>query len=363
MTGTIRKLAGLLCLWLISAAVLTAQTTVTDTKIDWPDTIAGSTHELAMHGEHIYITGQNMHCVAKMSYDGTFEYWPMPKGSGPHGIVFDDKGRLWVSLEFHGEVVRLNEQGEIKERISTDITGPGIKKAINTSPHGLGLDADGKTLWFTGKRTSTVGKINPDGSVEHFELPSLGGVPIYLHAGPDGNMWGTELLTSKILHVTPRGKVTEFTIPTGNSRPIAVKPDPEGKYMWFTEEAGNKVGRIDMKGNIDEFSIPQTQTNTILAGLTFDSQGNLWVQAYVDQNDPSQEGNDYIVRVDKSILSAPAGDLSNVPIEFYKVPTAKTVMHRIKEGKDGNIYFTELKQDKIGKVTVGTPMKTKGEEE
>lgn len=351
-------------LFLFISSTAFSQNQVTDTDLNWPSAIKGSTHELAMDGEFIYITGQNMHHVAKMSYDGSIEYFAMPDGSGPHGILFDDQGRLWVSLEFHGLVVQLDKQtGRILKQISTDITGPGIATPINTSPHGIGLDADGETIWFTGKRTSTVGKISSNGKVEHFELPSLGAVPIYLHAGPDGNMWGTELLTSKILRVTPEGIVDEFTTPTGNSRPIAIKPDPSGNYMWFTEEAGNKVGRIDMQGNIDEFSVPATQPNQILAGLTFDSQGNLWVQSYVNQNDPTPEGNDYIIRMDKAILRAPAGDLSGVDIRYFKVPTAKTVMHRIKEGKDGNIYFTELKQDKLGKVTVVTRIENgKGEE-
>jgi virginiamycin B lyase len=261
-------------------------------------------------------------------------------------------------LEFKGSVVRLDTMsGAIVEEIDCRIYGKGIKTPINTAPHGIGLDADGETIWFTGKRTSTVGKINPDRTVEHFELPALGAVPIYLHAGPDGNVWGTELLTSKILRVTPSGTVEEFDIPTSNSRPIVIKPDPikGGEYMWFTEEAGNKVGRIDMNGNIDEFPVPATQQNQILAGLAFDSQNNLWVQSYIDQKNPHPEGNDYIIKFDKSILRAPAGDLTNVPITYYKVPTRKTVMHRIKKGNDGNIYFTELKQDRLGKVLVAKP--------
>ena len=343
-----------ICFLFFSSCAMMAQNTISDTSLNWPSDIKGSTHELAMNGDYIYITGQNMDRVAKMGYDGKIEYYKMPDGSGPHGILFDKHDQLWVSLEFKGVVVRLNEKGEIVEEIDCHISGKGISTPINTSPHGIGLDADGETIWFTGKRTSTVGKINPDRSVEHFELPALGAVPIYLHAGLDGNVWGTELLSSKILQVTPKGEVVEFIIPTSNSRPIAIKPDPVGDYMWFTEEAGNKVGRIDMKGNIDEFSVPATQKNQILAGLTFDSQGNLWVQSYVDQNNPNPEGNDYIIKFDKAILRAPAGDLTNVEITYYKVPTSKTVMHRIKEGKDGNIYFTELKQDKLGKVTVAT---------
>jgi virginiamycin B lyase len=119
--------------------------------------------------------------------------------------------------------------------------------------------------------------------------------------------------------------------------------------MWFTEEAGNKVGRIDMGGNIKEFPLPRSQDNDILAALSFDNEKNLWVQQYVDQNDPKPAGPDNIVKIDKSILTV-ASDSLNVPITFYAVPTCETVMHRILLGPDGNIWFTEMNADKIGKL-------------
>ena len=128
----------------------------------------------------------------------------------------------------------------------------GRSEPINTSPHGLGLDPDGKTLWFTGKKTNTVGRVRPDGRVEHFELNTVGAVPIYLSAGPDGAMWCTELVGNAIARITTEGKVEEFPIPTGNSRPIAIVPSPDGKFMWFSEEAGNKVARVDMRPGIDK---------------------------------------------------------------------------------------------------------------
>jgi virginiamycin B lyase len=34
----------------------------------------------------------------------------------------------------------------------------------------------------------------------------------------------------------------------------------------------------------------------------------------------------------------------------YKVPTQKTVMHRIIQGPDKNMWFTELKSDRVGRV-------------
>jgi len=36
----------------------------------------------------------------------------------------------------------------------------------------LAAGHDGETMWFTGKTSCSVGRINPDGSVEHFPLVS-----------------------------------------------------------------------------------------------------------------------------------------------------------------------------------------------
>ena len=66
--------------------------------------------------------------------------------------------------------------------------------------------------YFTGKLTNTVGRIKISGtpeeimnhqkeSVEHFELPTLGSVPIYVSLGPDKNIWGTNLRSSSIFQV------------------------------------------------------------------------------------------------------------------------------------------------------------------
>lgn len=326
---------------------------VTEFSLAWPSTAKGSTHELAYNrdgGKTLWITGQNHDHLARVTLDGTAEFFPMPAGSGPHGMVFDAAGRFWVSLEFAGIVARVGEDGGIQEEIDIRLYAKGAKEPINPHPHGLGLGADGKTLWFTGKKTSTVGKINPDCSVEHFELPTIGAVPIYLAAGPDGNVWGTELVGNNIVKVTPDGGITEFTIPTPNSRPIAIVPGPDGQSMWFSEEAGNKVGRIDMDGAITEFPVPKTQDNVILGGLAFDGDGNLWTHGYVSRQSPTPDGPDYIIKLDKAIHSAAPGDLSRVPISYYRVPSRHTVFHRITQGPEGNIWFTELAVDKLGRL-------------
>lgn len=315
----------------------------------------GSTHEIhydEARGGDLWITGQNYDTVVRVGLDGSMTYHPMPKGSGPHGIAFDAAGRLWVTLEFHGKIVRLDLDGKIVEEFDVSLPTPTAATEIPTHPHGLGIGADGKTVWFTGKATGTVGKIDPDtGKVSTFALKTVGSVPIYIAAGGDGNMWVTELLGNAIARVTPNGDVTEFAIPTCNSRPIAIVPEPGGKAMWFSEEAGNKVARIRPDGTITEFPVPKTQNNVILAGLAFDKDGDLWVQQYVDLANPNPSGPDHVIEIDRAILTAPPGDISKVRFTYYQVPTRQTVMHRIIHGPDGNMWFTELQANRVGRVT------------
>ncbi|HYH06151.1 MAG TPA: hypothetical protein VEK11_03730 [Thermoanaerobaculia bacterium] len=322
----------------------------------------GSTHEItfdAKGGNTLWITGQNYDQVVRVTESGAMTFYAMPTGSGPHGIEFDADRRLWVTLEFHGQIVRLDANGRIDKTYDVTLECPTCAKGarINTHPHGLWFGRDGKTIWYTGKGTGTVGRITPDGKHTTFPLTkTVGSVPIYVRAGNDGTMWITELVGNAIAKITEDGELTEFLIPTHNSRPIAIVPEPgNSRNMWFSEEAGNRVARITPEGKITEFPIPMTQPNVILAGLAFDDAGNLWVQQYVDQNNPtpanpSPAGSDHIIRIDKSILTAT--DLSQVPVTFYKVPTTQTVMHRIMQGPDGNIWFTELGSNKVGKVIV-----------
>lgn len=338
--------------------------TITEFPITYPSrspssahsaTHVGSTHELVFEpgGGALWLTGQHDDTLVRLTPDGQTTFFPLPPGSGPHGIVFDASGQLWVSLEFSGEVVRLDRQGHIVARHDVRLDCAGCAAKINPHPHGLTVGADGQTIWYTGKATGTVGRITPNGEVRTFPLATPGSVPISIEPGPDGNLWVTELVGNAIARVTPDGQVSEFPIPTPNSRPITIVPEPGGRAMWFTQEAGNRVGRITPDGQITEFPLPKTQNNVILAGLTFDGGGNLWVQQYVDENNASPAGADHLIRMDRALLTAKPGDLSGVGLTYFAVPTPQTVMHRIILGPDGNLWFTELWADKVGRVVPG----------
>jgi virginiamycin B lyase len=340
---------------------------VTEYHLNYPSNpTSGSTHEIVddpANDNSYWITGMSMDTVVHyFGNTNTAQYFQMPMGSMPHGIVFDPTGALWVSLEYAGQVVKLDQTtGAILVSVDVNIqASPSSPVPLNPHPHAIAIGADGVTIWFTGKNTSTVGKINPvngaitsASTVTHYNLPTVAATPIYLELGTDGNIWGTELTGNNIFRVTPTGTVTEFPIPTSNSRPIAIKVGPAGDpYLWFTEEAGNNIGKISYSGVIEEFPVPKSQSNSILAGFAFDAQGNLWTQSYVNQNNLPPTGPDYIVRMGNTILNAPNGDISSVLVTRYQVESEGTVFHRIVLGDDGDMWFTELALNNIGKVKI-----------
>ncbi len=316
----------------------------------------GSTHEIAVDPRGmLWISGQNHDALVRIRFDQAgrpaMGFHRMPPGSGPHGIAFDAAGNRWVTLEYQSRIVAFDARGQRVADHDVSLDCGGCPARINTHPHGLGVGADGRTIWFTGKATGTVGRIAPGGAVTTFALPTAGSVPIYIRAGPDGNMWVTELAGNMIARVTPEGRVTEFPIPTPYSRPIAIVPGPDGN-MWFSEEAGSKVARITPEGGITEFPVPRRHPNAILAGLAFDREGNLWVQQYVDHNRPEPTGPDSIVRIDRAGLAGAPSGLAEAHFTFYPVPSTDTVMHRIIAGPDGAMWFTEMRGDRLGRIAL-----------
>jgi len=343
---------------------------VTEFVLDWPGALmpemtmegachvagGGSTHELVWDRHHegkvFWVSGQAYDHIARVAMDGSATFFAMDPGSAPHGMTFDQKGQLWVTFEGHGQLARIDPDGSIADRIDVCLNAEGAAP-LNTRPHGLGLAADG-ALWFTGKLTNTVGRVDPSGKVTHYALPMIGAVPIYIAAGPGGTMWCTELAGNMIARVDASRAVREFAIPTPASRPIAVIPAPDGQSMWFTQEAGGKVARIDPDGAITEFPVPLTDRTAILGGLAFDAEGAMWVQQYVPAPPAGAiaTANDYIVRIGKDILTASPGDLTSVPVTWFKAPSRGTVMHRITQGPDGNIWFSELGLNRIGRIVL-----------
>ncbi len=62
--------------------------------------------------------------------------------------------------------------------------------------------------------------------------------------------------------------------------------------------------------------------------------------------------SDYIVKFDKSIRQAMGHTNVGVPFTTHILPSRRAMMHRIRPDNEGNIWFTEMATDKIGKITL-----------
>jgi virginiamycin B lyase len=237
----------------------------------------------------------------------------------PHGIEFDRRGRLWLTLEARNEIVRVSRRGRVLRRYP-------ITEAI-AGPHGLTVARDG-AVWWTGKEGDVIGRLDPrTGRMRQFTLPH-GSTPIYIREGC-GGMYFTELNGNRIGRITRSGRVVEYPIPSSNNtRPIAVAPAPRGCKVWFSEEAGGHFGVLDPRSaRIREFPLPDPEDQ--LAALAFDPAGRLWLQF----KEPDAFGR---VGAGRKV------------VEMRALPTHNAVMHRIIAGPGGKMWFTELMTDEVG---------------
>lgn len=319
------------------------KTEIIEYKLNWPKGVPG-THDLISDpdNKHIWVSGPTHDAIARVRLNGKAKFFPMPEDSFPHGLGFDTQSRLWVTLENLGFIVRVNNHGKIVEWIDVH-----LKNGANSGPHAIAFSRDGRELWFVGKNTSTVGKITLSSHKvkQYFLTPNS--APIYISLGSDNNMWCTEYLGNQIARVSPCGEIAEFKLPDNLSQPVAIIAPPNQKGMWFSSEIGHSVANITFDGKITEYDVPQSHVNSGLLDLEFDCHDNLWTLSTIREGDPFF-GDDYLVKIDRRILKAKGGDISKVPYTFYKVPSRNTLLHRIIQGPNGNMWFTELATDVLG---------------
>src|SRR5947207_605450 len=98
--------------------------------------------------------------------------------------------------------------------------------------------------------------------VREFPIPTVGGWPEGITAGPDGNLWFTEYSADNIGRITTQGAITTFPLPRRGRGPVGIAAGPDGN-LWFAEIAGNGIGRITTEGVVTEYLIPTHQSQPV----------------------------------------------------------------------------------------------------
>lgn len=89
--------------------------------------------------------------------------------------------------------------------------------------------------------------------------------PYGITVGKDGALWFTEQKGNRIGRINANGEINSFPIPTANAEAMSIISDQTGD-LWFTEYNSNKIGKMSMNGLFEEYVLPTT--NAAPFGIT-----------------------------------------------------------------------------------------------
>jgi streptogramin lyase len=254
---------------------------------------------------------------------------------------------------------------------STAIQTQGLEELSSQSlaapfqcPQRMVKGPDGN-IWFTDPCGHQVGKITTSGVTTAYNLPSTSS-PAGIAVGADNNVWVTLEATDKLARITTAGAITEYSLPAG-SKPVGIAGASIdlGGWLWVAESGLNRIAKVGTNGVVStQYTLPAGSTPY---AMTLDNADEPWFTekgsdkvgwigtaigtglsetALPAGSDPSdivlgngtwvaEEGTSKIAKLGGGEYALPAGAR----------PTSVTF------GTDGNIWFTENANNKIGEVT------------
>jgi uncharacterized repeat protein (TIGR01451 family) len=326
--------------------------------------------------------------------------------SGPDGIAVGLDGNLWFTEERGGQIGQINPTTHVITEFPIPTTNSGPVEITNGH--------DGK-LWFTEYNANRIGQMDPTTHVIT-ESPASS-QPFGITNGPNGNIWFTEFGADRIGQINPTTRaIAEFTLspPIGVNRALyRITEGPDGN-LWFTEADANQIGQIVLqapsatadlgvsgtaRGSVilgSELTYSLTVTNdglsgatgvsltdTLPRGVTFVSAtggvtpangelsfniGDLAAGASVNfsivvtptealtlTNQASVSGNESDPTPADNSLTQTTEVATPLTINTFPAPAGP---FGITVGPDGDLYFTELNAQRIGRIDPRTHIVT-----
>ena len=257
---------------------------------------------------NLWFVEQNANQIAKVTPSGAITEYPVPTsmvdpgfGNGPvevvaapTAIVAGADGALYFTESSTEKIGRVTTDGVV-----TTIDAAGYQ------PQSIAVGSD-HLVWFTdSKYDDSVDRVNADGTITSFALPSKFAWPTDLTLGPDGSLYFVEGFNQAIGKVTPAGVVTESKINAAVSSPQQLTFDKAGN-LWITGSDAGLV-RITPHGVATPFGPSSTAIGN-LAAVTIGPDGAVWF---------TDTGRDQIGRIDPTTVAPAPSDhtltLASVP--------------------------------------------------
>ncbi len=299
---------------------------------------------------NFWFTGEDGNLIGRITPAGSTTVYPLPTNCGnpqpvggglfgcaPKNITVGSDGALWFTEEFGNQIGRIDTNGRITEfPLPTDCgQPPNPPFSSGCAPHDITAGPDG-ALWFTEEVGNQIGRVTTGGFFTEFPIPTANSSPFGITVGPDHALWFTEensVTSNQIGRVTITGVFTEFPTPTTSSRPTDITTGPD-HALWFTESNANKIGRLTTSGLFNEYAV--ITQNSGLQGIINGGDGTLWFTE-------ADAGN-----LGRITLK---GNVSEVAVPITGTNPSKPV-DLVPGNNQGVIWFTESGANSVGKFKV-----------
>jgi streptogramin lyase len=267
-----------------------------------------------------------------------------PANSQPAGIALRFFGLRCFTETKANRVGCLSWGGEVLFTVAIPTPASGATEIIN----GPGATQAEPDMWFAEHDAGKVGRLViteaagvTSGTVAaEYQLPA-GCKPTAL-GWSDGAVWWAAEGCGRIGWIDPV-LGTVHVIPVAVGRPVSLTPNLGEPGVWFVDTVSDRLGRLSQAGGLSWFST--TVTGSHLAGVVLGPDKALYV---------TEEAGNAIARFALSSFDAGADPNKGRLTEEFALPTAGARPQRIVSGTDGNVWFTEGGQARLGVIYMPT---------
>lgn len=270
---------------------------ITEWPVPWKDSRPRDP-DVAPNGV-IWLVGQGGDYAAR--FDPTtkkFTQKVLPPGTGPHNIIIDRDGTLYIAGNRQAFIGRMNPYtGELFRFTMPNDTA--------RDPHTL-VFAGRDDIWFTMQWSNYVGRMNKrSGEIDLVQMQTEKARPYGIKMDSKGNPWVALLGINGLATINPKTlKLQVAYLPREEARlrRLAITRDDK---VWYTDYTQGYFGRYDPEtGEFTEWKAPSERSGPY--AMAADADGRIWfVETWPDPN--LLVGFDPLTEMIFSITPIPSG--------------------------------------------------------
>jgi streptogramin lyase len=267
-----------------------------------------------------------------------------PADAQPAGIALRFFGLRCLAETHANRVGCLSWGGDVLFMVDIPTPASGTAEIIN----GPGATPVQPDMWFAEHDAGKVGRlviteangVTSGAVTAEYVLPA-GCQPTAL-GWSDGAVWWAAEGCGRIGWIDPVLGTVQV-IPVAVGRPISLTPNLGEPGVWFVDAVSDRLGRLSQTGGLSWFSTVVAGSH--LAGVALGPDKALYV---------TEQAGNAIARFPLSSFDPGADPNGGRLTEEFALPTAGARPQRITSGTDGNVWFTEGGQARLGVVYMPT---------